>query len=91
MTACVLFLVEAEYAFMLKKRIIPLKLQTGYEPLGWMTSVIGSRFYLTLTRDRSFEKQMSNLRDYIVSKKYTKYTMQCSIMLCARNNATPLL
>ncbi|XP_053405484.1 uncharacterized protein LOC128558966 isoform X2 [Mercenaria mercenaria] len=56
---------EAEYAFALKKRIIPLKLQSGYEPRGWLTSVIGSRFYQTLTRDRSFEKQMSNLRDYI--------------------------
>ncbi|XP_060577248.1 uncharacterized protein LOC132734507 [Ruditapes philippinarum] len=56
---------EAEYAFTLKKRIIPLKLQTGYEPVGWITSVLGSRFYLTLTRDRSFEKQMNNLRDYI--------------------------
>lgn len=63
----ILAFLEAEYAFALKKRIVPLKLQSGYEPREWLTSVIGSKFYLTFTADSSFEKQINDLKTHIVS------------------------
>ncbi len=37
---------EAEYAFQLKKDIIPLMLEPQYQPDGWLGIVVGAKFWL---------------------------------------------
>ncbi|CAF2157906.1 unnamed protein product [Rotaria magnacalcarata] len=37
---------EAEYAFNCKRRLLPLIVQTGYRPDGWLGFMIGSRIYV---------------------------------------------
>ena len=40
-----MFIPEAEYAFQSRKKIIPLIMQPGYRPDGWLGLVLGSKFY----------------------------------------------
>ena len=39
---------EAEYAFKRKKTIIPIIMQSGYEPQGWLDFIIGTKIYVSL-------------------------------------------
>jgi TIR domain len=41
---------EAEYAFKLRKQIIPVMTQEGYTPDGWLGIIIGSRLYFDLSQ-----------------------------------------
>jgi hypothetical protein len=42
---------EAEYAFESQKHIIPLKLQKGYKPDGWLGFLLGSKYFYDLTKE----------------------------------------
>jgi len=53
---------EAEYAFMKNKHIIPLKLQKGYTPDGWLGIIQGSKYFYDFTKeDRLEEKRLQLL------------------------------
>ncbi|XP_041472786.1 uncharacterized protein LOC121422047 isoform X2 [Lytechinus variegatus] len=40
---------EAEYTYKLRKPIIPLKMQTGYDPNGWLGAMLGNKFYIQMS------------------------------------------
>lgn len=59
---------EAEYAFTRKKAVIPLKLENGYDPDGWLGTMIGVRFYIEFSNNCRFDGQMARLKDFL--RKY---------------------
>lgn len=52
---------EAEYAKTLKKKIIPVLMQEGYKPDGWLGFIVGSKRYYDLSNKKSFELNMPAL------------------------------
>lgn len=53
--------VEAEYMYRLRKDIIPLVLQSGYCPDGWLGILVGTRLYFDLSCPATFEHELSKL------------------------------
>ena len=53
-----LFLVEAEYTYSQRKDIIPILLQQGYVPDGWLGALVGTRIYFDLTDEGTFHCQV---------------------------------
>ena len=41
------FQAEAQYAFKLNKMIIPVVMQNGYEPQGWLGIIMGDKIYVS--------------------------------------------
>jgi len=52
---------EAEYTFRLRKRIIPLRLQPGYYPDGWLGALSGSKLVFDCSLPSKFEENVRNL------------------------------
>ncbi|CAG2233919.1 unnamed protein product [Mytilus edulis] len=52
---------EAEYAFQLKKKIIPLKMEGGYKPDGWLGFIIGAKLFYDFSGKYAFENKMKEL------------------------------
>ncbi|KAL3889423.1 hypothetical protein ACJMK2_001767 [Sinanodonta woodiana] len=52
---------EAEYAFQLKKKIIPLKMERGYQPDGWLGILIGTRIFYDFSGKYDFETKIKEL------------------------------
>lgn len=52
---------EAEYAFHLRKRIIPLKMERNFEDREWLGFIIGSKLFFEFTDKYPFEEKMSGL------------------------------
>ncbi|KAL4227291.1 hypothetical protein ACF0H5_012737 [Mactra antiquata] len=65
---------EAEYSYELRRPVIPIRLQAGYEPDGWLRTLLGPKFYLDFTNNAIFDKQMDKLRDCI--NRYENKTTQ---------------
>lgn len=55
------FLLEAEYAFQLKKKIIPLKMEGGYKADGWLGFIIGAKLFYDFSGKYAFENKMKEL------------------------------
>ncbi|KAJ8307353.1 hypothetical protein KUTeg_015437, partial [Tegillarca granosa] len=55
------WLLEAEFAFQLKKKIIPLRMEKGYKPDGWLGFIIGSKLYHDFGGGHTFESRMEGL------------------------------
>ncbi|GFO26287.1 hypothetical protein PoB_005279200 [Plakobranchus ocellatus] len=53
---------EAEYTFQQRKPIIPLIMQRGYKPDGWLGLILGSKLYYDFSGNYSFESRMDGLR-----------------------------
>ncbi|KAL3859212.1 hypothetical protein ACJMK2_009441 [Sinanodonta woodiana] len=53
---------EAEYAFHLKKEIIPLKMQNGYNPDGWLGILLGIKLYYEFAGNFEFDNVLEKLR-----------------------------
>lgn len=49
---------EAEYAFQRKKRIIPIMMEQGYKPTGWLGALLGTRLYINLYDPRSISAKL---------------------------------
>ncbi len=62
------FHVEAEYSFRLRKDIVPLLLQSGYVPDGWLGLMVGTRLYFDFTSDDNINKEMPRLLREIGSR-----------------------
>ncbi|XP_059146059.1 uncharacterized protein LOC131933297 isoform X2 [Physella acuta] len=58
---------EAEYAYKKKRKIIPLILERGYKPQGWLDFLIGSELYLDFTQE-PFDEKAKKLKSDIKSK-----------------------
>jgi len=52
---------EAEYAFQLKKNVIPIMLEKQYQPDGWLGFVVGAKFWIDFTDRMQFTDDFSKL------------------------------
>ncbi|XP_053382963.1 uncharacterized protein LOC128549690 [Mercenaria mercenaria] len=52
---------EAEYAFQLCKKIIPLKMERGYIPDGWLGFIVGTKLFFEFSPKYPFEDKMKAL------------------------------
>ena len=59
---------EAEYAFRLKKPIIPLNMETGYRPDGWLGLLIGSGLIYDFSNQQVFDEKFHRLLAEIKAK-----------------------
>lgn len=57
----IVFFSEAEYAFQLKKTIIPLKMERNFEAREWLGLIIGTKLYYEFTDKYPFEEKMNGL------------------------------
>ena len=55
------FFTEAEYAYTLKKRIIPILVEDGYRPDGWLGLLVGTKLYYTCCSDAQIQLQMPEI------------------------------
>lgn len=53
---------EAEYAFNLKKDIVPLIMQKGYKPDGWLGMILGAKLFFDFSGRYSFEAKFQELQ-----------------------------
>ncbi|KAK3610000.1 hypothetical protein CHS0354_032345 [Potamilus streckersoni] len=56
---------EAEYAFYKQKEIIPLKMQAGYNPDGWLGILLGPKLYYEFSETFNFEDKVKDLLNAI--------------------------
>ena len=62
MDDCVLiFIAELEYANLLKKKIVPLQLEEGYRPDGWLGIIARRLKYYDFSGHRPIESEMKDL------------------------------
>ena len=54
-------LIEAEYSYRLKKKIVPIKLQPQYRPDGWLGALLGNKLEVNFTRPVEFAQSVHNL------------------------------
>ena len=52
---------EAEYTFRLRKRVIPLRLQVGYYPDGWLGALTGSKLVFDCSLASKLEESVRSL------------------------------
>jgi len=55
------FCTEAEYAFNKRKVIIPLLLETGYRPDGWLGLLVSNNLYFDFSDPEKFENSWRDL------------------------------
>lgn len=60
---------EAEYAFKLRKPIIPLKMERNYEAREWLGLILGSKLFFEFTDKYPFESKMSGLIKEVLSRQ----------------------
>ena len=56
-----MFSVEAEYAYTLKKKVIPILVEDGYKPDGWLGILQGTKLYYKCCTAAQIEKEMPAL------------------------------
>ena len=59
---------EAEYMYRLRKDIIPLVLEPGYVPDGWLGMLIGTKLFFDLSRPATFDVELDRLIQEIGSR-----------------------
>ena len=52
---------EAEYAFQLKKPIIPLMMENNYTADGWLGFIVGSKLWIDFRQDNKLDVSLDNL------------------------------
>ena len=52
---------EAEYTYKLKKPFIPIRVEQGYRPDGWLGMMIGAKLYIDITDGKQFDHSISKL------------------------------
>ena len=62
---------EAEYANKLRKCILPLKLQKGYEADGWLGFIMGSNYFYDFTKEKPHLKDVEDKLLRKVKKQFT--------------------
>ncbi|WAQ93856.1 hypothetical protein MAR_006327, partial [Mya arenaria] len=59
------WLYEAEYAFKLNKKIIPLCMDMNYKPDGWLGIMIGTKLFFDFSGKYKFSDKMGDLQNEI--------------------------
>ena len=71
---------EAEYAYQLRKDIIPLMMQRDYQPDGWLGMILGTKLWIDFRNSYSFnsgtEKLMKELGDRGRGDKGNEHTVE---------------
>lgn len=52
---------EAEYAFKSKKKVVPLLMQSGYNPDGWLGIIVGAKTFYDFSGKYTFDSRIKNL------------------------------
>ena len=52
---------EGEYAFNLKKPIVPVKVDINYSPDGWLGMLLGSKLYFDVSSDQAFASNCQSI------------------------------
>ncbi|KAK3575912.1 hypothetical protein CHS0354_002553 [Potamilus streckersoni] len=52
---------EADYAYQLKKKIVPLKMENGYKPDGWLGFLAGTRLFFDFSEKYPFDEKIKEL------------------------------
>ena len=63
---------EAEYAFEKQRHIIPLKLQTGYKPDGWLGFIWTGKYFYDFSRQELHKDKLTKLLEAIRKAFRTK-------------------
>ena len=63
-----MFALEAEYMYRLRKDIIPLVLEPGYVPDGWLGILIGTKLFFDLSQPASFDVELDRVIQEIGSR-----------------------
>ena len=50
---------EADYSYQLQKNVIPLKMESKYEPDGWLGAMLGNKLYFDCTQPDSFDDSLN--------------------------------
>lgn len=58
---------EFEYAQVLNKKMIPIKLEKGFQPAGALGLITAGKFYINFTDPQKFDENMENLKKEIES------------------------
>nr|KAG5693301.1 hypothetical protein BaRGS_008377 [Batillaria attramentaria] len=56
---------EACYAFDKRKQIIPLKMQTDYEPDGWLGLIVAGKLWYDFSKDRPFDRVIKAVQKFL--------------------------
>jgi len=67
---CVLIIVlnlfaEAQFAFSKHKEIVPLQLEAGHKPRGWLGVLVGARPYLDVSNPSNFKEKVGQIVDQL--------------------------
>ena len=57
---------EAEYAFKQQKHIIPLRMERGYNPDGWLGFIQGNKYFYDFTKEDTHQQKMIKLLEAIL-------------------------
>ena len=52
---------EAEYAYQLKRTIIPLMMEKDYQPDGWLGFIVGAKYWISFTERKEFTNSVEKL------------------------------
>ena len=52
---------EAEYAFQQRKKIVPLMLERGYKPDGWLGFILGAKLFYDFSGKYPFQDKLNDL------------------------------
>ena len=52
---------ESEYAYKLAKPIVPLLMERGYKPDGWLGALLGMQLYADLSSENAFETKINDV------------------------------
>ncbi|KAK7089218.1 uncharacterized protein [Littorina saxatilis] len=64
---------EAEYALKQKKFIIPLRLQRGYDPTGWLGFIIGNRYFVDVSKEEVRQDKLVELLGKVKKRMNTSF------------------
>ena len=54
-------IVEAEYVFERRKPFLPIQVQAGYTPEGWLGILFGSKYRYTLSKPNKYNTEVEGL------------------------------
>ena len=54
-------MIEAEYAYNLDKKVIPVLVEDRYKPDGWLGFVLGTKLYYKCCTDAQIQTQMPEI------------------------------
>ena len=52
---------EAEYTYQLKKDVIPMMMDGKYRPDGWLSFIVGSKFWIDLSKKHKLDSNVTKL------------------------------